>query len=441
LRILTFAYVFPPDSGSGTFRTLYFTNEWVSAGDEVTVITVREEDFHEGALVDHQLLKQVHPSIRIVRARVRRPFEALVAMRSKLRRNRPHASEKSGAGTTPSHSTAARNDFRLGDLVSTVLNFPDAHCGWIPAAVNVARKIIARNRIDCIYASGGPWSGLVAATLTHKLTKTPLVLDFRDPWAANPNFEKEPAWVQRWHTRWERFCVKHAARVITNTESLRANFVSRYPTLPPTQFVCVTNGFQKLPTIEKTTTEKFDLIHAGELYLTRNPANFLEALHQLILEGNIARHDVRVRFVGGVPQNDPTVARLLTSLGSAVEVTARLPHADALQLQRESSALLLFQAGLPLQVPRKLFEYFSMGSPVLAITEKNSATATILSEVEMPYVTEDDVSAIKSTLLRLYKDWREGRAHTGNPDRIANYSNERLAGRVREQLLAASMKN
>jgi hypothetical protein len=435
LRILAFAYVYPPDAGSGTFRTLYFTNAWAKGSDDITVVTAKVEHFSADAVVDPNLCATIHPSVRIARASVARPHERLIAWRNKARRGT--TDEPARASLVPPHRPNARSSLQwLKDSLSLALSFPDVHSGWIFDAVRQARRVARRDNIDCIYATGGPWSGILAATILHKLTKLPLILDFRDPWASNPNFQRADDMTRRAHAWCERFCVRSASRVIANTEELRNDFVARYPAIPANRFVCVTNGFEDLPPFNAPAAERFTLTHAGELYLTRNPGHFLQAVANLIERGAMSAEKVLIRFVGGVPHEDPHIAELLNELGTAVEVQPRLPHSAALDLQRRSSALLLFQAGLPLQVPRKLYEYLSMRLPILAITEPASATARILDDVGMKYTTPDSVAMIEDALLRLYRDWESGTVRNASEERLARYSNRSLAARLREHMLS-----
>src|SRR6185437_13471922 len=112
----------------------------------------------------------------------------------------------------------------------------------------------------------------------------------------------------------------------------------------------------------------FTLIHAGALYLTRNPGNFLRAVERLIADGSIHQDSIRIQFVGGIEATDSRVADSLRALGDVVENIPRVAHAAAIEMQRRASVLLLFQTGFPLQIPRKLYEYLAFSLPILGIT-------------------------------------------------------------------------
>lgn len=443
LSILVYAYVFPPDAGSGTFRTLYFANRWARTGDAVTVITVRETDFEATATVDTDLCGTIETGIKVVRTRAYRPLDRLISIRAIFSGKRslavPQSSTIAESSVQPSPRPQATLWRRLLDLVSAVLTFPDQHSGWILGAVLKGRKLARQQHFDCIYASGGPWSGLAAATLLHRLTGIPLVLDFRDPWGSSPNFKEGDPWLRRMHERLEGFCVRRAQRIITNTEELRSDFILRYPSLGQQRFVCVTNGFEELMPVESPPGRRcFTLVHAGALYLSRNPLHFLQAYAELLEEKHIAREHAHLCFIGGLPIENPAIAAVLQRLGTTIEVLPRLPHAQALQLQCSASALLLFQPGLPLQVPRKLYEYLSLRLPILAITEPTSATAHILADLQIHYTAADEVEPIKRVLLQLYRDWIDGTVSGAPEDRLQKYSNHHLADKLRREMLEAA---
>src|SRR5262245_17780704 len=227
LNILVFAYVYPPDAGSGTYRTLHCSNNWAHRGDGVTVITVRESDFHPEALVDRALCQQINPGIVVVRTAAPHRIEELLKLRNRLRGSRATDSTPpvSSAFSPGSDRKRISLSSRIKDAFTGLLTFPDQHNGWIRPAVRAARALARKQHIDCIYATGGPWSALLAATWLHRRTGIPLVLDFRDPWASSPNLAARSRFVRAGNRLLEAFCVRGAARIITNTAELRQDFL------------------------------------------------------------------------------------------------------------------------------------------------------------------------------------------------------------------------
>lgn len=439
LNILVFAYVFPPDAGSGTYRTLFFSNEWARLGDEVTIITVEEESFLPTALVDRGLCEAVHPSIRVLRTTASRPLQTLLQMRSAFRRSRGKTAASSPPPPSRASSTPRRSILRgVKDTITDLLSCPDEHIGWAPGAVRRGYGVIRSGRVDCIYATGGPWSGLLAATVLRKLTGVPLILDFRDPWARNPNLSSKSRLSRALQTVLESICVKSANAVIANTEELREDFVRRYPRLNSKTFATVTNGFEQVPGGEVPSDGRFTLVHAGELYLSRNPLNLLRAVDDLVKDGVVSADTFRMQLVGGLAVEDDAVRAQLRSpgLSSVLEIKPRVSHDQILRIQQGASALLLIQTGFPLQVPRKLYEYLSLARPVLAIAEAGSATARIVNDLGAGHVAENTVDSIRAAVASLYRAWQSGSLRSVDESKLGSYSNRYLSGKLRDIMLS-----
>jgi glycosyltransferase involved in cell wall biosynthesis len=446
VKILALAYVYPPDAGSGTYRSLYFLNHLAVHGEQITVITAREEDFSHTANRDRELMSLVNPRITVLRAAVRRPVESLLRWRDRLRQ--PGA-PPSPAATTATAATAKSAPSQppvrglgqsLKDAVTTALTFPDEHVGWIPDVLRIAARTIASEHIDCIYSSGGPWSSHLAAALIKKKHGVPLVLDFRDPWASNPDLAPRSRMV-RAASRWlEGFCVRAADQITLNTVSLRDDFIRRYPGMGQAKFTTITNGFEEVPLAPKAARgSAFTLVHAGEIYLSRNPGPFLRAVLGLIQRGDIGAGELKVQLVGGCSRTAQIDALLSTQeLRGVVEIMPRVSHKEALQYQMQADALLLFQTGFPLQVPRKIFEYMSLMKPVLAIAEGDSATARIVEDSKVGVVAEQNVESITSAVLQLHRSWRSGGESTLERAAILKYRNDQLAARLGDVMRTAS---
>ncbi len=443
LNVLVFAYVFPPDAGSGTYRTLYFSNNWVKEGDNVTIITVKEQDFLSSVSCDHGLHEAVHPSIEVVRASAKRPLQKLLAIKNGLRnvfrRNTSATHDVNSIEKTSQLQNLTRGQRilrLLKDTITDLLSCPDEHIGWIPDAVRQGYRITRAARVDCIYATGGPWSCLIAATILHKLCNVPLVLDFRDPWVTNPNLLGKSGLLRSIQTIMESACVKSARVVIANTEELRQDFISRYAYIDPNRFVTITNGFEDITRVTNYSNKHFTIVHAGTLYQSRNPINFLRAIVDLVKDRMLQTETLRVQLVGGISIIDTTIESELRSkvLQSVLEIIPRVSHDEVLLIQQNACALLLIQTGFPLQVPRKLYEYISLARPVLAIAEHNSATARVINELHLGYVAEDNVDSIKSAIMALYRDWKSGEIPSINEEILHTYSNRYLSSRLRDIL-------
>ena len=447
MKILLIAYYFPPDSSSGSFRPLFFANHLSAAGDEITVLTCRQEDFLTDQPVDQELIARLDRRVKMVRSAVYRPQESLLRLRDRLTgRSRvapasaQNPSAKSGNGAGWIH---AAKDF-ITDLIAT----PDQHAGWIASCVRQGFATARDQRPDVIIATGNPWSGIVAGSLLKRLTGVPLALDFRDPWVANPgHIIGRGRFFMRVDTWLEQHVVANADLLIANTEELRHDFLCRYRNLSPERVVAITNGFEDyLPDPPQRRNDALTLTHAGALYFSRNPRPFLEAARNAIERGRIDPMGIKLRFVGEIAIDNPTIAELLASpsLANSIEVIPRVTYEESLRYMGESDVLILYQPGFPLQVPRKLYDYMATRRPLLCIAEPGSATWSLVERYSLGTACENNVARLEAALLTMYDEWQNGRLKPFIDDRCEPFRNHNLTVRLRnhlEQTIRTSTKN
>ena len=436
-HLLMLAYYFPPDSSSGTFRSLYFANHLSKMDIKITVLTAKEQAFLPTQSKDGKLLLSVDPGISVIRTGVFRPREALLRSRELLRKlfsGRDHGRFGNARTYHKNQTLKAADNYRLNDIVTDLLASPDPQVGWIPFAALNGKRYIIKNDVDAIYATGSPWSSFLLGAILKKLTDKPLLLDFRDPWVENPGFSLRTKPAARLEKRMEAFVLKKADAVIANTEELRRSFLKRCSFLKPDRVHTITNGFENYikPVRLGSRSKVFTITHAGSLYFSRNPKPLLEALCKIVNSGRIAANKIKLLLLGGIEIQDEDLEKLLSEepISKIVESTPRIAHSEALHRQLASDALLLIQPGFPLQVPRKLYEYMAMRLPVLAITEPNSATARIVDNYHLGYVVQNDSYLIEDAVMSLYQQWCEHFPMEIKKDATLEFLNERLSRKV-----------
>ncbi|MCK4273136.1 hypothetical protein KAX22_10805, partial [bacterium] len=100
-------------------------------------------------------------------------------------------------------------------------------------------------------------------------------------------------------------------------------------------------------------------------------------------------------------------------LEGVVTILGRVPRQRCLEIQEASHVLVLIQSGTKLQVPAKLYEYIMIGKPILALTS-NGATADQMRSEGLGLVADIDKPAqIESTVLELYRRFKQGRLTVG----------------------------
>lgn len=408
------AYYFPPDSSSGTFRPFFFANHLSNGSARVSVLTARESDFLPGQTRDPHLLHTLHPRVTVLRSRVLRPREAVLSFRDFIgglfSRSAPNAHTHANTFAQDMKTDRVSLPQRFKDIITDFLASPDPQVGWIPGAAHLGARFIEEEKVDAIYATGSPWSSFLLGVLLKYLTGRPLLLDFRDPWVSNPGFvqrSRPAAWIER---LMECFVLQRADGVVANTEELRLDFLERYDFLNPHQVHTIPNGFETYFDPGNSSHDVFTITHAGSLYFSRNPLQLIQALYNLVESGRIPAQEIRLMLVGGIDVMDEALEGLLASdpVRKIVQLTPRIPYSQAMSIQQASDVLLLMQQDFPLQVPRKLYEYMAMRRPILAVTDRDGATARIVNDYQLGRVVANTVPAIEDAIGSLYSDWKKG---------------------------------
>ena len=137
--------------------------------------------------------------------------------------------------------------------------------------------------------------------------------------------------------------------------------------------VTISNGcdFDDFAGLEYAPGERFRITHTGSFFGKRDPRPFLTALAESGL-------DVVARFVGDFRSADREWAESL-GLGDRLELIPYAPRRRALELQRDSDALLLLipDAGGRGRgvLSGKVFEYLAAERPILAAVPPDGAAA------------------------------------------------------------------
>lgn len=435
MKVLFLAYYFPPESSSGSFRPLFFVNHLSELGVDIHVLTARREDYLAEQPVDENLMLSLDKRVRVTRSSVVRPREALLRFRDRFF---PREKERVGrlkVATGENSVPATKQDWRQAfkDTVTDLLATPDPQVGWIPSSFAAGRRIIRRERPDLIIATGSPWSGLLSGLILKKVSRCPLVLDFRDPWVSNPNFAQKGRLARRIDRFLEKAIVRNADLIVANTKRLQEDFIFRYPDLPGQRVITVTNGFEDyLPSPPGKSAPCLTITHTGALYFSRNPAALLEAVKELIESGLIARDEVRLQFVGGIQVVDSNVKELLDSraLEGVVEIIPRVSYQESLDYMTQSHVLLLIQPDFPMQIPRKLYEYMAARKPLFCITEPHGATGEIVTDYNLGYVCDNLKEDIRETFLRMSRDWKNGELPQRAAQGCDSFLNKELAAKL-----------
>jgi glycosyltransferase involved in cell wall biosynthesis len=408
------------------------------------VLTVRPQDYLAIEL-DPALCNKVPASTRVVRAAapaLHRGYKRLIEAGKRLRGGKANALASSTPGSqaatatpvpesatnsvaasastpaaapasTPaaapaSTSAGAPNVRSPLDLAYMLCRTPDIDSGWYVPALVRGLWAVLRQRPRVLYATGGPWTTFLVARDLARLTRLPLVLDYRDPWTLNPAVVRSGNFFETLALRLERTVVRRARYIVANTDVLRETLARAHGDAIAAKTVVIHNSYDaadyESPAPPRETV--FTLSYVGAMYDAHSPEPLLQAMVQLAAQRPDLRGRFRVRLVGA---GAPRIAARVRSLGieAFVDVGEPVPHAEAVRLQRAAHVLVLLLT-VPSDhstfVPSKLYEYIAANRPILAVTRGGALDRLLRGRQLTPWIYRpEDTLGIAQGLLNLYE--------------------------------------
>ncbi len=402
-NVLFIAYQIPPIAGPAAQRHLRFLTNLYDFGWSPIVLTVDPEYSEDYYNKDPSLTDCLDKNIRIHRTMAYNPMDRFLERR-KANRSREGFEKSSGKTESGVEEDKNRSAYlqTLKDLVSESFRIPDRQIGWLPFAVFKGVELIRKNNIDVIYSSGNPWTTHLVGLTLSRLSRTPWIPDFRDPWMNNPYHERRFGFIERIERRLERMVVEKARFVVCNTHPLKEQFQVSYPDLDSAKFVHISNGYLK-KLFDHLDYSKQDnrlrITHVGNLYSRRSPERLLIVVSNLKKSGVINASNFVLSLVGKIdmPGYNHSLLEEL-DIADIVELVPFVPHNDALNRLAQSDILLIIQPDTALQIPGKLFEYIAIGHPVFALTGEGATADFIRSENLGVVVHPQDTKEIQAAL-------------------------------------------
>jgi glycosyltransferase involved in cell wall biosynthesis len=401
---------FPPSGGGGVQRPLKFATHLPALGIETHVLAPDDPHWiHRDDDLAPPSQALVHRA-RYVGPKGRKPAEELHGL------------------------TGADRLMRQATLVGRRLLVPDEAVGWnltaIPAAIRIARD----EEIDVVLTTSPPPSVHFVGAAVKRATGARWVADLRDSLAQHAHRRGDEHLGARLKEEGHRAVGRLAARYADAIVAVAPAIADEMNALEPAgPVVLIENGcdFEDFAGLEYHPSDRFRITHTGSFFGRRTPRPFLTALAESGL------HDVVARFVGDFRTADREWADTL-DLGDRLELLPYVTRQRALELQRDSEALLLLvpeAAGRGRGVlTAKAFEYLAAERPILASVPTDGAAAQLIRRTGAGIVVgPDDVKGIREALEGLHARWKAGALNGSvlSPDDRA-----RLSRRTRAEELA-----
>ncbi|MFN4341492.1 MAG: glycosyltransferase [Azonexus sp.] len=394
-RLLMIAYHFPPLAGSsGIQRTLRFVQHLPDFGWEPLVLTADPMAYET---TSDDLLAEIP--------------EGTVVSRSLALDTARHLS--------------------IGGRYFSWMAQPDRWMSWKYSAVREGLKMIQQYRPDAIWSTYPiATAHLIGAELCQK-TNIPWIADFRDPMAQ----DGYPADPRTWRSfkRVEEQTVKLAKRCLFTTPGAARMYRDRYPQQADRMAV-LENGYDEASFSGGETREKtikplnpgcLTVLHSGIVYPEeRDPRALFVALARLRDQHIIKKGDIKIRFRAAVHEELLHSFAAQYDVSDFVEVCGPLPYREALAEMLQADALLILQASsCNEQIPAKIYEYLRARRPIMALTDPQGDTASVLRNAAVPWICPlDDAEQIAASFGTWIPDLKKNRAPVADYDTVQQCS-------------------
>lgn len=395
-RVLIISYYWPPNGGAGVYRWLKMSKYLPEFGWQPVVYTPENPEM---VADDPGLLKDVGAQVEVVKQPITEPFSLYKRFTGRAQSERVQTaflSEKRAGGWKEDLALWVRSNFFI----------PDARVWWVKPSIRFLKDYVKEHQVDAIISTGPPHSMHLIAQGLKRATGLPWIADFRDPWTGIDFYGQLSLtnWADRKHHRLEREVLTTADRVVTVSWS----WANDLEALGAKTVAVITNGFDRADVPEENIAvdDRFSLVHIGSMSATRDLPGLWKALAAIGEKDLTFRERFVLRFVGPV---DHSVVESATAagLGGHIERMGRVSHAVAMQEMQRARVLLLpindtpNSAGI---LPGKLYEYMSVGRPILAVGPATGDVARVLGSAHFLAPREPDPTtraAIRSLFDRV----------------------------------------
>lgn len=372
-KALIVAYYYPPSGGGGVFRSLKFSRYLPEFDYKPYVLTVKNPLLSPK---DPVLMNEIPTEATIIRTF---SFEHRIFR-------------------APRHFL---------NISLKWFFVPDENIGWLPTAVSKGSKLIKKNNIDVIFASGPVWTTFLIGYLLKKKTKKPLIIDFRDPWVNNSNISYPSKVHEFIEKKLEKTIITQANYITVVSDLIKKDLIKRYPFVA-SKIETLTNGFDpedfKNLTI-KNKTSKFTLTYTGSIYGLRTARSFLIGLKELIIQNDDLEKNIEVLFIGNCGTETACLVKEL-QLEKYVKLRGQMSHGKCLEYLMSSDVLLLLITSKE-NLTGKMFEYFASQKPIIAISPLDGLASKLIRSIDAGIVIPPrNIELVKKTILFYYNRWR-----------------------------------
>ena len=416
-KVLIITYYWPPAGGSGVQRWLKFSKYLRDFEIEPIIYTVKNPSY---PILDDSLLSEIPEGIEIVKQKIFESNSLLSIFGS--------TSKKESAGFLNPNPTF------FGKIIQYIrANYfiPDARKFWIQPSVNFLSNYLENNHIDAIITTGPPHSMHIIGLELKKKLGIKWISDFRDPWTEIDYFQQLPLTKKatKKHHDLEQEVLRKSDMVVVVGETMKEKFLKHTKRIE-----VLTNGFDSNEnSLTQELDQKFSITHVGLMNSDRNPTILWKVLNEISNTNPNFKNDLRIKLIGKL--DDAVIQDLKVFDHNTIETIPYLDHKNVSNYQASSQVLLLSINEVPSAkgiITGKIFEYLQAKRPILAIGPEDGDAAMILKNTNAGTIVGfKNKTALKATILNLYKEYKEGVLFVKSID-IEQYHRKNITSQLAE---------
>lgn len=424
-KVLVITYYWPPSGGAGVQRSLKFVKYLSYMGYDPFVLTVRE-DKASYPLHDPSLLTEVPPTVKVVRTNSFEPLNILSTIIGK--KNVPYG------GFANANKESKKQ--KLLRWVRGNFFIPDARVGWISYAFNEAKRIIAEEKIECVYISSPPHSSqLIGLKLKEVFPMLRWVADLRDPWTDIYYYKDllHGKRAKRKDEQFEKQVLETADAIVVVSEPIKNSFLQKSVLVRPSKIHVLPNGYDESDFESGVSVDEgvFSITYVGTMADSYKPEMFFNVFKRLVEQ--YAELNIRFNFIGNAPW---TLKKMVDDMGLEANCSwgGHIDHDAAVKEMQQANALLLIipdTEGAKGILTGKLFEYLGAKRMIVGIGPADGDAADIIRACAAGKMFErNQEDQLFSWLKEKIEMWKSGDEFKAGNNFIKNYTREALTKRL-----------
>lgn len=364
LKVLFYTYLYVPYNVTGTFRLMRLIKYLPDHNVKPWIVSAS----HKNIETDTRLNHYIPPSAKSI-------YYPTVF---------PSYDKKSYTKTYAECKTASLSKRLLNKsilLVKDLLLSPDIHITWVWKTAIPLYRLIRKEKIQILFATGAPYSLFLLSVFLKQLTGVKVVLDFQDPWQHYFTQNKQ-SFIRKFFNRfWEHYCVTRADLVITVTPPIVDELIAdHHPVCPVMLLPNSYDPDEFKDTRDLSKKDPFIFLYAGRFEYhneSYNPTKLLES-YQLFTE---QYPELNHRFYIITNTDKDTLDFIeKNNRHGRIKVFTNLKRDKILDLQQEANAFVhyFYPNQLLVNLSIKMFEYSQQRKPIISFSSTKGMIASYL---------------------------------------------------------------